>query len=182
MTELCSICLEEITTEYEELECRHRYHKTCIDEWFKEKVDCPICRQSYVINIESPPITVQELPHSTQEITQHRREIIARQIRMQHVLCILTFMNVIIALLYENMLFAVFSFTSFACKGKYYNIPIIIGVFVNVDTIINAVHWYFFDTYKMIICILIFVAVFTQLVLMHYVLSLEMQHYIHGHG
>merc|ERR1719461_1154125 len=25
--------------------CRHRFHKECIDEWFKKKLQCPLCMQ-----------------------------------------------------------------------------------------------------------------------------------------
>lgn len=42
----CAICL----TEYENgvclrtLPCFHKFHRECIDEWFKNHVQCPICK------------------------------------------------------------------------------------------------------------------------------------------
>jgi len=43
----CPICLDEITTgEYQKtLDCKHCFHKKCIDRWFKKDNDfCPMCR------------------------------------------------------------------------------------------------------------------------------------------
>ena len=44
---ICSICHEQfiIGNEIRILQvCHHVYHKTCIDEWFRQNVICPICR------------------------------------------------------------------------------------------------------------------------------------------
>jgi len=49
----CSICLDNIKVgEFEKtLECKHSFHKKCIDRWFKKDNDsCPMCRLN-VINI-----------------------------------------------------------------------------------------------------------------------------------
>jgi hypothetical protein len=43
----CPICLESLNKgEYEKvLECKHAFHKKCIDRWFKKDNDfCPMCR------------------------------------------------------------------------------------------------------------------------------------------
>ena len=42
----CSICLDDMfNTDTIALECNHRFHKKCINDWFKEKHDCPQCRK-----------------------------------------------------------------------------------------------------------------------------------------
>ena len=44
----CTICLEE----FEEgcslklLPCLHRFHHTCIDNWLRQKANCPVCQRS----------------------------------------------------------------------------------------------------------------------------------------
>ena len=41
----CSICLDDMyNTDVIALECNHRFHKKCINDWFREKHDCPQCR------------------------------------------------------------------------------------------------------------------------------------------
>jgi hypothetical protein len=45
--EECSICLEEFTIEtLNILPCKHIYHPQCINQWMKEKKNCPKCRRS----------------------------------------------------------------------------------------------------------------------------------------
>ncbi|CAD8085335.1 unnamed protein product [Paramecium sonneborni] len=57
----CSICL----TNYEDgeelilLPCIHRFHKTCISEWFKEQTTCPICKTD---------VTQQEMPFEEDDL------------------------------------------------------------------------------------------------------------------
>ena len=41
--EECIICLDEVEKEWRELECHHRYHKQCIENWIKVKAKCPLC-------------------------------------------------------------------------------------------------------------------------------------------
>ena len=41
---ICSICLEEVLTEYLRLPCRHCFHRRCIIEWKRKKPQCPNCR------------------------------------------------------------------------------------------------------------------------------------------
>lgn len=47
----CSICFESFNLSDPSLsialtECKHAYHLLCINEWFKRKKDCPVCRKS----------------------------------------------------------------------------------------------------------------------------------------
>ena len=41
----CNVCFEDFKTDesVRELLCKHLYHPVCIDTWFKEHPDCPIC-------------------------------------------------------------------------------------------------------------------------------------------
>lgn len=41
--EECIICLDESETEWRELECHHRYHKSCIEKWIIIRPTCPLC-------------------------------------------------------------------------------------------------------------------------------------------
>ena len=41
---ICSICLEEVLTEYLWLSCGHCFHRRCIVNWKKKKQNCPNCR------------------------------------------------------------------------------------------------------------------------------------------
>jgi len=47
----CPICLENLkTNEYQRtLDCKHCFHKKCIDRWFKKDNDCcPMCRATII--------------------------------------------------------------------------------------------------------------------------------------
>jgi len=47
----CPICLEEFKQGeyYRKLECKHLFHKKCIDHWFKkDHSDCPMCRTKII--------------------------------------------------------------------------------------------------------------------------------------
>jgi len=43
----CSICCDDFddTSEIVITDCNHCYHQSCIEEWFKRKTNCPICRK-----------------------------------------------------------------------------------------------------------------------------------------
>ena len=43
MTENCIICLCEEGT-FVSIKCKHKFHQPCIEEWIKQKRECPICR------------------------------------------------------------------------------------------------------------------------------------------
>ena len=43
----CSICLEDYVDDDRiviNLQCKHLFHKSCIKEWGKQSINCPICR------------------------------------------------------------------------------------------------------------------------------------------
>ena len=41
----CSICLEDIELkDLEILSCNHKFHKECIDTWFRINKNCPMCK------------------------------------------------------------------------------------------------------------------------------------------
>ena len=39
----CIICLDDVETEWRDLECHHRYHKQCIENWIVVRATCPLC-------------------------------------------------------------------------------------------------------------------------------------------
>jgi hypothetical protein len=41
----CPICLES-TNKVSSLPCNHKFHYTCLKEWFKVNRNCPICRKN----------------------------------------------------------------------------------------------------------------------------------------
>ena len=49
--EICSICLNEIVTDYMRLPCGHVYHTSCIMRWKKIKQQCPYCRLAHHTNL-----------------------------------------------------------------------------------------------------------------------------------
>jgi hypothetical protein len=44
--EICSICFEQLSfgEVKRKLNCKHAFHKKCIDKWFKKNINCPVCR------------------------------------------------------------------------------------------------------------------------------------------
>jgi hypothetical protein len=62
----CIICLDDVKTEWRQLECQHQYHKQCIEDWITIKATCPLCMK----NINDGPIEiVQHIYHSQMDIT-----------------------------------------------------------------------------------------------------------------
>jgi hypothetical protein len=41
--EECIICLDDVEIEWRDLECHHRYHKKCIEDWIIVRAKCPMC-------------------------------------------------------------------------------------------------------------------------------------------
>ena len=55
--EECAVCQAHGPAQpWRVLHCRHAYHQSCIDEWFRINVHCPICRRD-IRNIENPGAT-----------------------------------------------------------------------------------------------------------------------------
>lgn len=61
MTE-CIICLEAFVegAQVRTLPCLHRYHKTCIDQWFSVHLSCPLCNH----RLSKPRISRSSVPGS----------------------------------------------------------------------------------------------------------------------
>ena len=49
-TDNCSICIDqfEIGQFHRKLKCGHCFHKKCIDTWFKNHSECPMCRETII--------------------------------------------------------------------------------------------------------------------------------------
>lgn len=43
----CSICLKKGNIDIQLNQCKHKFHKNCIDQWFKKKLQCPLCLKHY---------------------------------------------------------------------------------------------------------------------------------------
>lgn len=43
----CCICLDKFEENHKSiiLECSHRFHRTCITNWLKKELNCPLCRK-----------------------------------------------------------------------------------------------------------------------------------------
>lgn len=46
--EKCPICLDKKLEDWIELSCNHKFHAACIETWFNENRNCPICRNENV--------------------------------------------------------------------------------------------------------------------------------------
>ena len=46
LEEKCAICLTHNQEEGICLPCQHCFHVTCLSEWFKRKIWCPLCNQA----------------------------------------------------------------------------------------------------------------------------------------
>ena len=54
--EECTICLEDITANVMILNCKHSFHKKCINKWLSKKHECPNCRAYDLLENEFPPL------------------------------------------------------------------------------------------------------------------------------
>lgn len=51
----CAICMMnykegDLICESNNLQCKHVYHKECMTSWLKKHEDCPLCRETYVLD------------------------------------------------------------------------------------------------------------------------------------
>jgi hypothetical protein len=61
----CSICLESFRNKELYIStCKHKFHKTCINQWFETDNRCPLCRTK----LRLPTVTVQFCDHHTLSI------------------------------------------------------------------------------------------------------------------
>ena len=58
---LCTICLDESTENLVELQCSHKFHLNCIEEWHKKKNTCPNCRIDMTKELELENTEINEL-------------------------------------------------------------------------------------------------------------------------
>ena len=44
----CCICLDKFEENHKSivLECSHRFHRSCISNWLKKELNCPVCRKN----------------------------------------------------------------------------------------------------------------------------------------
>ena len=44
----CCICLDKFEENHKSivLECSHRFHRSCISNWLKKELNCPLCRKN----------------------------------------------------------------------------------------------------------------------------------------
>lgn len=56
----CSICLTSYKKKdmITKLVCQHRFHKHCVTLWFKEKNNCPLCRDSVNVSSVITPVRI----------------------------------------------------------------------------------------------------------------------------
>ena len=47
MTELCAICLEELSGPVIQADCGHKFHTQCLLFWHQRKVNCPLCKRTH---------------------------------------------------------------------------------------------------------------------------------------
>jgi len=63
--EECVICLDDAETEWRDLECHHRYHKKCIENWITVRAKCPMCMKSIKENTTENQNRSWEIDHIT---------------------------------------------------------------------------------------------------------------------
>jgi hypothetical protein len=58
--ETCAICLEnkKFKKTFIELNCGHKFHKNCLETWFKTAVSCPLCRKD-CLDLDRIPYVVE---------------------------------------------------------------------------------------------------------------------------
>ena len=46
----CAICIDVLKSGQmvKALQCTHKFHSSCINQWLKQKLKCPLCKQSVI--------------------------------------------------------------------------------------------------------------------------------------
>jgi len=93
----CIICLDDVEREWKKLECRHSYHRHCIEEWIRVSAKCPLCMThihgNYVEEIQhNHRLQIEEIQHNHQ---RQLNEVNNRAI-WKFVICVSTAIIVII--------------------------------------------------------------------------------------
>ena len=64
----CAICLDEISFHVYHLEemptatdCKHVFHMNCLEEWSKQKFNCPLCRKDIETLDIAGPVTYESI-------------------------------------------------------------------------------------------------------------------------
>ena len=55
----CVICLDDVETEWRDLECHHRFHKKCIEDWIIIRAKCPMCMKNIDNNVDDININTE---------------------------------------------------------------------------------------------------------------------------
>ena len=72
----CCICLDDILSNIKTTKCNHIFHKKCINNWLKEKNECPLCRE---FNPFDRRLTRQEIQAIAEQQREDRIRIILQQ-------------------------------------------------------------------------------------------------------
>lgn len=70
----CTICMEEITnSDIKRLNCNHKFHQNCINEWLLENNTCPICRAPQTVRTNTLYNTDEDILNSTLSFLRRNR-------------------------------------------------------------------------------------------------------------
>tara|TARA_B100001989_G_scaffold253128_1_gene238247 strand:+ start:787 stop:1311 length:525 start_codon:yes stop_codon:yes gene_type:complete len=107
----CSICLENVSEDKKILKCGHEFHTVCIDLWFNEKKECPVCRTSLETQHEN---LVQPIEDENFETVR-----VQSLTNAEGLLFITSFMSFSLSFMTrkENEVFYIFFIQSFICMA-----------------------------------------------------------------
>ncbi|HEY9754645.1 MAG TPA: RING finger domain-containing protein [Oculatellaceae cyanobacterium] len=87
----CALCLSEICNPNNELEtlkleCGHRFHGSCIAQWFRQSITCPLCRRTkFKPQFEAMQTELDNLDISVSELKTDIMHLQAEQRRLKKV-------------------------------------------------------------------------------------------------
>lgn len=62
----CAICQEQVSSSAVKIrQCGHVFHRTCISQWFRSSVRCPVCRQD--IRERRPSARATQTPSASEQ-------------------------------------------------------------------------------------------------------------------